>query len=81
MIFDVGIKKETNIFDNIFNYVIKPDDKCFAYYDLNFGDFLFGFDKNDKIIIITLKGDFFKIYFDTKNGGNCKLIESKKLFA
>ena len=81
MIFDVGIKKETNIFDNIFNYVIKPDDKCFAYYDLNFGDFLFGFDKNDKIIIITLKGDFFKISFDTKNGGNCKLIESKKLFA
>ena len=62
-------------------YFESVDDKCFAYYDLNFGDFLFGFDKNDKIIIITLKGDFFKISFDTKNGGNCKLIESKKLFA
>ena len=74
-IFDIGKEKETSIF----NFFIKEQDKCFNYYDFNFGDFLFSFDCNNNIIIITKIGEFFKIELN-KKGEKCKLIKNKNIF-
>ena len=75
-IFDIGIEKETSIFD----YFLTSEDKCFAYYNINCKGFKFRFLKNDNIIIVTSNGEFLKININKKDGGNCKKVEHKKIF-
>lgn len=75
-IFDIWTKKETNFLD----YIINNEEKCFAYYKFNASEFLFRFDNDDKIFIITNNGNFIKINMNKKNGGFCKGIENKKIF-
>ena len=74
-IFDIASEKE----NNIFNFFFKEDDQYFSYYNLKYKEFIFCFDENDYILIITSNGDFLKIFFDKKNGGICNLIDKKYL--
>ena len=69
-IFDVKSEKEKSFF----SYFIKEDDQYFSHFNLKYKDFLFCFDKNDDILVITSKGNFLKILFDKKKG-ICKLIK------
>ena len=73
-IFDLESEDEKGLF----NFFFKEDDLYLAYYKLKCGEFIFCFDTNNNIIIVTSKGDFLKISFDPIKGGFCKLIESKK---
>ena len=74
-IFDIKSKKETSFFD----YFLDSGDKCFAYYKITSEGFIFRIYKDDKIIIITSKGEFYKININ-KNGGYCKKQDFKKIF-
>ena len=74
-IFDIGKENEKGFLD----YFFKEYDKYFAYYKLTCAEFIFSFDINDNIIIFTSNGEFFKVFFDKKNG-EIKLIQNKKIF-
>ena len=74
-IFDKEIQDKKGFLDYFFN----EDDQYLAYYNLKCGEFIFCFDLNDNIIIITNKGEFFKISFNPKKGGICKLEKTKKI--
>ena len=75
-IFDIETEKESSFFD----YFINSEDKCFAYYNISCKGFKFRIFKNDCILIVTSNGEFFKININTKDGGNCKNVEHKKIF-
>ena len=67
-IFDIEKIREKSIFD----FFLSNQIKCFAYYKLNCGDFIFSFDENNNINIIQSNGEFYKINLDKINGGYCK---------
>ena len=75
-IFDMGTKEEKGIID----YFWFSEDKCFSYYNLNCKEFIFRFDKDDSILIMTSNAEFIKISIDKENGGNCKKVKSKNIF-
>jgi WD40 repeat protein len=75
-IFDIGTKKETSFFD----LFMSNKDTCFAYYKMNTKGFIFRFNKEDSILIITQKGNFIKINIDKENGGYCKKVIFKNVF-
>ena len=75
-IFDIGTPKEKSFL----SFFTSEEDKCFAYFKVNRKEFIFRFDKDDTILIITSFGEFIKIKVDKDNGGYCKKIQTKNVF-
>jgi len=75
-IFDISTQ-DGNIL-NIFSYFTSTEK--IAYYNIKSEEFILKFDKEDFIMIMTSKGEYFKISFDKEKGGKCKQIENKKIF-
>ena len=75
-IFDISTQ-DGNIL-NIFSYFASTEK--FAYYNIKSEEFILRFDKEDYIMIMTSKGEYFKFSFDKEKGGKYKKIENKKIF-
>jgi len=75
-IFDISTQ-DGNIL-NIFSYFTNTEK--FAYFYIKSEEFILRFDKEDYIMIMTSKGEYFKFSFDKEKRGKCKKIENKKIF-
>ena len=80
LIYDITSKDdedENNL--NFLNYFFKKEENC-CYFILNTNKFIFKFDEDNYIIIITSLGEYIKISFNLDEGGKCQKIENKKIF-
>ncbi len=76
-IFDIGTPKESNFL----SFFINEEDKCFSYFKITKSkEFIFRFDKDEIILIITSSGEYIKIKIDKINGGYCKKIQNNNIF-
>lgn len=75
-IFEISTQDENIL--NIFSYFTSTEK--FAYYNIKSEEFILRFDKEGYIMIMTSKGEYFKISFNKAKGGKCKQIENKKIF-